>query len=192
LKVSDHILASLAPIPVVDMGERAHFIAYLDFMHGTMMASGPLLASAATRVDGRLRDYYAKHADEEKDHAAWLALDLAYLGHKLAPVPQYEAAMLAGAQYYYIRHVHPVMLLGYMAALEGKSTSADAVELLAQRYGEPAVRTIRYHSEHDPEHWRDLAAEIDAIEDQRMLNWISYNAINTSRTFCAFLERLKG
>ena len=37
------------------------------------------------------------------------------------------AAALVGAQYYWIRHVHPVALLGYVMLLEGYPPSAGTV-----------------------------------------------------------------
>ena len=55
----------------------------------------------------------------------------------LKRIPPPSAAALAGAQYYWIRHVHPVALLGFIAVLEGTPPDVAFFEATADRIGVP-------------------------------------------------------
>ena len=55
----------------------------------------------------------------------------------LKRIPPPSAAALAGAQYYWIRHVHPVAILGFIAVLEGTPPDVEFFENLADRIGLP-------------------------------------------------------
>src|SRR5262249_4623346 len=130
---------------------RSAFIAFLKFAHGLMRASGPLLEIAAARSKDALHEYYSEHLAEERHHADWLEEDLATLG-EYPPKIDHAVAATAGAQYYYLEHVGPHALLGYMAAMEFRPMPLAEVEMLEQTYGMPAMRTVRYHATHDPAH----------------------------------------
>lgn len=131
--------------------------ANLCFLHGIVTASENLLANAIAHSNGHLKIYFDEHLQEETGHLAMVKQDLASLGvtHILNfPI----AAQLAGAQYYYITHDDPALLLGYMAALEGNPTPLWMVDELEAAYG-PLV-SIRHHATHDPEHGRELRTQI--------------------------------
>jgi hypothetical protein len=140
---------------------------YLSTMHGVLRASVPLMELAAdlclTRdaedpVAAPLRTHLLRHAAEEQDHDAWLLADLAVLGHDPAEVaarqPAPAVARLVGPQYYWIRHDHPVALLGYMAVLEAHAPSPRLLEHIALATGFPdaALGTVRAHAAIDPGH----------------------------------------
>jgi hypothetical protein len=167
------------------METRAQFVAFLKFAHGLMRASGPLLELAIERSTGALREYYAAHLAEEKDHAAWLAEDMDLLGEAPAKI-DHAAAATAGAQYYYLQHVGPHALLGYMAALEFRPMPLANVEALEKVFGVLPLRTVRYHAEHDREHSKELASVID--EHAEFADLICYSAFATAKMLGFYLN----
>jgi Iron-containing redox enzyme len=151
---------------------RERYPAYLAVMHGLVRSSVPLMRVAAEGCApvAPLAEYLRGHIEEERDHDRWLLEDLAVLGvgHPdalLPPALREEIAELAGAQYYWVRHLHPACLLGYMAVLEGCPPSADLVARLPARTGWPAAafRTVASHCEADPGHLRDLIRLTDRL-----------------------------
>ncbi|NML51051.1 iron-containing redox enzyme family protein [Streptomyces sp. R302] len=160
-------------------GIRERYPAYLGAMHTVIRASVPLLRRAAGRarvlaaegdpLGGPLADHLEHHAREEEGHDAWLLQDLAAAGEDpgavLGSVPPPDAAALAGAQYYWIEHHHPVALLGYVTVLEGHAPEPDLVPYLAARTGLPAAafRTVRAHARLDTGHVAEVYALLDAL-----------------------------
>lgn len=136
----------------------------MSFLHGTMLASEELLRRAIDKSDGELREYFARHLEEERGHLAMQAQDLARLG--VDPIPTFpEAAKLAGAQYYYIEHENPALLLGYMAALEGNPLPLEYVDQLEAAYG--PLTCLRHHAIHDRDHGPELRAQIAKLNGDR-------------------------
>lgn len=135
--------------------------ANMCFLHGIVTASENLLANAIAHSNGRMKIYFSEHLREETGHLAMVERDLASLGvTKILSFP--IAAQLAGAQYYYITHVDPALLLGYMAALECNPTPLPMVDELEAVYG-PLV-SIRHHAEHDPMHGQELRDQIERLD----------------------------
>ncbi|WP_129843478.1 iron-containing redox enzyme family protein [Streptomyces sp. RFCAC02] len=130
--------------------------------HDLVRATSPLLADALAesvrRGETRLAAYFAEQAAEENGHEVWLAEDYAASGGSpgdlVDRVPSPAVARLAGAQYYYLRHAHPVALLGHIAVLEWNPPRPGADALLAGRTGLPpdAFRTLARHAELDLGH----------------------------------------
>ncbi|MDQ0796284.1 hypothetical protein QFZ58_004772 [Streptomyces sp. B1I3] len=153
--------------------------AYLCTMHAVVRASVPLMLRARdrarlleTRGDpsaGPLASYLTEHIREEEGHDGWLLDDLRAAGvppgDALRPMPAPVVADLAGAQYYWIEHHHPVALLGYMAVLEGYAPSATLTSRIARTTGLPdaALRTVREHAALDTGHLDDLHALLDRL-----------------------------
>ncbi|MCW2940331.1 MAG: hypothetical protein JWN00_3316 [Actinomycetia bacterium] len=140
---------------------------YLQTMHGVLRASVPLMELAAELclmaaphdpLSGPLRTYLLRHAAEERGHDDWLLSDLAALGHDpyrlVGEVPPPVVARLVGPQYYWIRHHHPVALLGYIAMLEAHAPSSRLAAHIALATGAPeaALRTVHAHADLDPGH----------------------------------------
>ena len=106
--------------------------------------------------------YLERHIEEERGHDEWLLEDLEALGVSRAEVrtraPADSTARAVGAQYYWIRHDHPVALLGYVAVVEGRPPSVAFLDEIVARTGLPssAFRTLYRHAESDVGHGRDL------------------------------------
>ena len=151
---------------------------YLSSLYWSMQATVPLLHTAAARcrelgasdrVATRLRPYFLEHAREERDHDRWLLEDIEALGGSASLVtsaaPPADVASMIGAQYFWLRHAHPVALLGCFAVLEGRPLSPADVDGFAARARVPrsGLRTLYKHADLDPGHRDDLDAIVDAL-----------------------------
>jgi pyrroloquinoline quinone (PQQ) biosynthesis protein C len=178
---------------------------YLVLSHGIIRASVPLMAAArdqarelrADPVAARVADYCERHIDEELGHDDWLLEDLAALGVDPDAVrsspPSPTVAALVGAQYYWIHHVHPVGLLGYVLLLEGWPPTPRTVDELRRRtgYGPAAFRTLLAHADLDPSHGEELDAVLDALPlraEHRQLLGVS--ALSSAGGLAAAVEEL--
>ena len=150
---------------------------WLMILHGTIRATVPLMNLALERclqlrpdpVAERLAQYFAKHIHEEYGHDEWVAEDLLLAGADPADLdgflPGPEIAALVGSQYYWIKHVHPVALIGHIAVLEGSPPAPELASSLARRSGLPeaAFRTVERHSALDVRHAAEVTRLIDAL-----------------------------
>lgn len=130
---------------------------YLIFWYQVIVASEQLLTEAIWLLsddgfEGKLKAFYKKHLEDERSHARWLREDIGNVNVGV----NMNAASLAGTQYYLIKHVHPVCLMGYMIALEGGHISESLIEQIEAELGKDASRTVRIHAEADPEHIKEL------------------------------------
>jgi hypothetical protein len=184
-----------------------HYLDYLEAMHGVIRASVPLMAAAARRctdlaaggdrVAGPLAAYLSTHLAEETGHDEWLLADLTAAGRDTAAArdrqPGPAVARLAGAQYYWIEHHHPVALLGYIAVLEGNAPPPGLAGELATRTGLPpaAFRTLAAHADLDAGHTADLDTLLDQLPlTGDHLTSVSVSALHTVDAFCALLDTL--
>jgi len=190
MSTSGTLRAMLGEVPRMQIDSREAFVTWMKFSHGIMRASAPLLQIAASKSDGALHDYYCESLANERDHADWLVADLQTLGEKPYEIDHASAAT-AGAQYYYLQHVGPHALLGYIAALEFRPMPLAHIEALAVAYGEAALRTARHHAVHDVEHSELLAHVIDLYEEHARV--IVYSAALTARMIGFYLtEKMRG
>jgi hypothetical protein len=150
---------------------------YLFMSHCIIRASVPLMEAArdaardrdGDRVASLVADYLESHIEEERGHDQWLLEDLASLGVDPDEVarrpPSPTVAWLVGSQYYWIRHYHPVALLGYITLLEGYPPVASEIADLQRRteYGPEAFRTLTFHGELDPHHGAELDEVLDSL-----------------------------
>lgn len=151
---------------------------FLVLLHQIVRASVPLMEAGAEAAAARaetdavcapLAEYLKRHVDEEANHDVWLMDDLVSAGMSEAEVwniaPSTSVAAMAGAQYYWIHHHHPIALLGYIRLLEGSPPSVEHIERLKQKSGLPdsAFRCYRMHGELDPDHLREFDDMFDAL-----------------------------
>jgi hypothetical protein len=157
---------------------RELYPVYLATMHGIVRSAVPLIEAAAERarelapddeVAALLAPYLAHHAPEEAGHDRWLLQDLEALGadpdEALRRTPSARVATLVGAQYYWLRHAHPVSLLGHMAVVEGYGPRPGFAQRLQELTGYPieAFRAIKRHEKLDIAHRRELYETIDSL-----------------------------
>jgi len=174
---------------------RVRYPRYLVATHTVIRASVPLMQTAVAEARTRYPDdpataplcaYLDWHIPEETGHDEWVLEDLERIGIPssiaLEHPPTTAVTSLVGSQYYYIRHVHPAVLLGYIAVLEGYPPSEELARTAAARTGYPieAFRTLRKHAHLDPHHRRDLDATLDRIPlTPQLAGAIRRNALQT-------------
>lgn len=172
--------------------------------HGFTRASVPLMEAASDRaresrsedpVCGPLVDYLEHHIAEERHHDEWLIEDLEVLGvtreAALSRLPSPTVASLVGAQYYWIHHVHPIAVLGYIAVLEGEPASEEFIEGLILSSGLPrdAFRTLLKHAHLDPGHRDDLDRFLSRLPlEPRHASLVGISAFHTSEHFGRVFE----
>jgi hypothetical protein len=157
---------------------RELYRAYLIVMHMVVRSAVPLLEAAMEEarrrsandpVAAELATYFARHAGEESGHDTWLLEDLeatdADATEPLRRIPSAQVATLVGAQYYWLRHHHPVSLLGHIAVVEGYHPPAGFAKRLRDLTGYPqdAFRAIERHEVLDIRHKRELTELIDGL-----------------------------
>ncbi len=186
-------------------GLRERYLDYLSVMHAVIRASVPLMQDAVTRsrelpgdpVAEALGDYFTEHITEELHHDEWLLDDLAAAGRDrqrvLEEQPSAAVARLVGPQYYWIRHHHPVGLLGYIAVLEGNAPPAWLSARLAEQTGLPseAFRTLHHHAVADLDHSADFDRFLDCLPlSPQLSRAVSVSALATADSFADLLNRL--
>lgn len=192
-----HLLVNHPKIPQL---YRDYLVAY----YGILRATIPLLQTARRQALARdgsasrtLASYLATHIEEEAGEDEWLLQDLEVLGVDrstvLDHVPSPNVARLVGAQYYWVLHVDPVAVLGYLAALERDPPSLEFIDDLVERTGHDrtAFRTLIAHAERDPEHAEELDDLLDRIEltDEQWLI-VSLSAMNSVHMLAMVLKEV--
>jgi len=179
---------------------------YLFMSHCIIRASVPLMETALDRarsigpddpVAAGLADYLRTHIDEERDHDEWLLEDLEALGFDrfaiLARPPSPTVAWAVGAQYYWILHHHPVVLLGWIGLLEGYPPTPEVIDRLmaATGYAPEAFRTLALHAELDPGHGDELFEALDSLAlSPDQLTAVGLNAISSVHLLARALDEV--
>jgi hypothetical protein len=156
---------------------RGTYGEWMRVMHAAIRATVPMMLAATDECLHRYDDpvaqgfaqYLAKHIREEYGHDTWVAEDYAAAGgdpDELSRITVGGAvAALVGSQYYWMRHVHPIALLGYMTVIEGYPPSPGLVDYLRERTGLPvdAFRALERHAVLDLRHRADLYRQLDSL-----------------------------
>lgn len=182
-KIMDILTDMQVNTPVVMLGDREVIHKMLVNAYQIIVASGQLLLEATVGEDD-ISTYYLRHYQEEFNHADWLSEDLASVGiDARSQTVNPLVAQLVGMQYYFIKHMHPAMLLGYMAVLECFPAQMDDVRVLENLYGKQLLRTLRFHAEHDIDHGKEVLAVIDTIREENVQKLVISGAIASMEKF---------
>ena len=153
---------------------------YLTIWHGIVRSAVPLIEAARDRALPCLRRTtrsprgscpYFEHHGARGGRPRRLAARGPRGARRRSPtrrwnrIPSPRVAKLVGAQYYWLRHAHPVSLLGHMGVVEGYSPPDGFADRLMERTGYPrdAFRAIRRHERLDIKHKRELYELIDEL-----------------------------
>ncbi|MCR2746892.1 iron-containing redox enzyme family protein [Limnobacter parvus] len=151
---------------------------YLEQMHMVVRSGVSLMRTAALAASKlsescafrrTLVDYLDKHIEEEKGHDQWLMDDYEATGGRkeylISKIPSCQVASMVGAQYYWIIHHHPVMIMGHIAALEINHPPAGFSKRLAKLTGFPskAFSAIARHEVLDLKHKIEILDLIDQL-----------------------------
>ena len=146
-------------------------------IHSMACATVPLMEAAIEQLQNLPQEpitddliaYFKQQIPQETGHDIWLLEDLEVLGipreQTLTRMPPPTVAALVGAQYYWIKHHHPIALLGYIAVVESETPSLELVEQSIQRTGLPkqAFRNFSRHAILEPSHNEALDKLFDAL-----------------------------
>lgn len=178
MNFAGHLLTDIreykSTLPRLELSNRQSVLSELLFLYHCCLASERLLIEAAAEAKNcidyftatRLAQYYSSHLEEEKGEVPVLVEDLRYGGIRVISFfPDDVALSVIGTQYYLMKHIHPVSLLGYMAVQEADPTPIEAVEVLEKAHGAELFRFVRMHAERDQEHAKELLEVIDAVPD---------------------------
>jgi hypothetical protein len=179
---------------------------YLIAVHGLVRASVPLMEAALGRarvlahddpVAAALAEYLSHHIPEERGHDEWVLQDLEAAGglrqEALSQLPSLSTTRAVGAQYYWIHHVHPIALLGFIAVLEGHPPSVPGLDQLVRVIGLPtkAFRTLYAHARLDVHHRDELDALLDRLPpDERLESLMETSAVHTVDQLTGTLEEV--
>jgi hypothetical protein len=132
--------------------------------------------------------YLSDHVDEERGHDEWVLQDLEATGRDrdepLRRIPPPAIAAVVGSQYYWIRHHHPVALLGHIAVMEGYPPTVVLAEHLQERtgYGADAFRSLARHAMLDIHHRDEFLTVVDELplrpEHETLLGVSALHTIN--------------
>jgi heme oxygenase-like protein len=173
-------------------------------LHCIMRAGVPLMEAALEQARARaekdpvsatLARYLEKHIDEEKGHDEWLLEDMEFLGRDrstiMARPPSITVASMIGAQYYWVFHYHPIVLMGFLAPLETHPPTTELIEDLIAKTGHSrrAFRTLLLHAELDPEHGDEINELLDGLSltpEQSMV--LGLSAIHTIHMLASAMD----
>ena len=197
LRLKIELIAPLLEATTARFWDHAHladlFPVFLQTLYGSARATVPLMTAACDALRQRqgdplatrLRDYFERHIVEETAHDEWLLDDLASIGiprERVTGAAPTAIAQLAGAQYYWIAHAHPVCLLGFFAVLEGYPPTAAHLDDVQRRTGLPATafRMLRHHASEDPAHADEVFRLIDDLPlEPWQLDLVATSALGT-------------
>lgn len=175
-------------------------------MHATMRATVPVMQAALAETEklpasdpvaGGLAAYLTYLIPQETGHDEWVLEDLEECGYDraevLARMPPPTIAAMVGAQYYWLRHHHPIAILGYIAVMEGNTPTVEEIERTIQECGLPrrAFRTYFRHAELDIGHNDEMDRVLDALPlTERHRALIGVSAIQTVYLQTSSVEEL--
>jgi hypothetical protein len=159
-------------------------------IYSVVRASVPLMRTALRRAEemaafdpvaAGVAEYLAHHIPEEIHHDEWLLDDIVALGASRAAVlrrlPPASAAAMVGSLYYWVIHVHPVVI-------EGHPPSENYLEEVQRRTGIPAegFRTYLKHARLDPHHAREMDEAIDRLpltpDHESLLGVVAFQTVH--------------
>jgi Iron-containing redox enzyme len=133
----------------------------LTLMHDASLQALDLTERGDTTAC-ELTRYLQKHLAEEQGHDLWLLEDIRTLGYTdeqvLCARPCVATINLIGAQYFWMRHTHPVTIMGYLTLMEGYAPLTSQLGQIRARTGAPetAFRCLCRHADDDPAHSAEL------------------------------------
>ena len=181
---------------------------YLCTMHGIVRSSVPLMQAALEEAErlapedevaAGVAAYLAHHVREEAGHDRWILQDLDALGadpdEPLRRIPSPRVAEVVGSQYYWVRHHHPVSLIGHIAVMEGYPPGPALAEGLQERTGYPkeAFRALSRHARLDIRHRDELYEAIDGLPlEPEHEELIGLSALHTINGLIVVFEEILG
>jgi thiaminase len=131
-----------------------------------------LLALAGSHMDfsqDKIRRRFFQHISEESGHEQLAERDVKLVGHDTAAFAELpETQNLYQVQYFWIQHIHPLSLLGYIFALESIAVEFGPMlyDKAAKAHGEKACAFLKLHSSEDPDHLEKAKQQYESLSDE--------------------------
>ena len=138
--------------------EKAVYGDWLAQTYYFVSHSTRLLTSAATRLalsQNELHWRFLEHTREERGHDQLALKDLRNLGFEISEFPELPATQaFYQTQYYWIEHLNPLSLYGYILILEEFAVGGGVslCDRAIQHHGEKATQFLKLHVREDIEH----------------------------------------
>ena len=175
-----------------DPDAYAEFLAqtYFYARHTTRILA---LAGVRTKMsDYQLHVRFLQHTAEEKGHEKMLLNDLKNMGRSIdefrcAP----QSAALFQSQYYWIEHVDPKALFGFILLLETVSLECGPIIYQPAREAHPKSTTyLKVHIEEDEDHVEQNLKNIETMSGPE-IEFITQNLVQTADYYCGLLEEVR-
>lgn len=136
--------------------DREHYIMWLRQTYAFVCHSTRLLSlTAALAKNEDIHHRFMDHSLEEKAHERLLERDFKSLDAKIEDYQELLSTMgIYQIQYYWVQHVDPIALFGYVLLLEGLAVEVggEVYKRAKQAFGESACNFIRIHVAADEDH----------------------------------------
>lgn len=136
---------------------------------------------------------FLRHAAEETGHENIALKDIKTLGFKLEQFVESPATMaLYQTQYYWIQHVEPASIYGYILALEGFAARhcRTMYETCKAAHGEGASLFWKIHSEDDPDHLEKALAHVAQLSESTLKN-VYVNLVQTAAYYAEIYNEIR-
>jgi hypothetical protein len=178
---------------------------FLVQLHRVMNSGIALMRTARERalslpddlVASLAATYLQAHIEEEQDHDEWLLQDIETLriprDDVLNATPSAAVVSLLGAQYFWMLHIHPVTIFGYLIVLEGYPPLMEQLEEIRLRTGLPATafRCLKSHADDDPDHIAALNRTLDEMPlTPTQTKFLALSAFHTIDAVASVFEEL--
>jgi hypothetical protein len=151
-----------------------HARAYGDWLAQTyyyVRHSTRLLAASAARFScdergNMFHHRFGAHLAEEKKHELLALHDIKSVGFDLASFSEHHVTrMFYEPQYYKVEHLNPIVLLGYILALEAMSASKGkwVLDRVTAGHGDNCAAFLKVHAEDDVEHVQKALRVLEGV-----------------------------
>lgn len=189
----EHIQSLDAPIENFPWNNPSAYAQFLAQTYYYVAHSTRLLAVSASRFSVEQEDLhrrFIKHMSEEKGHHLIAAFDLKNLGLNLSLFPELATTKaFYESQYYKCSYLDPIILFGYILALEGLSvTQGPSIHQRAlKHFGEKATGFLRVHCADDIDHIQSAFKHINQLSAPQ-IQMVKDNFHQTCTMYDVFLS----
>jgi thiaminase len=135
--------------------------------------SNRILALAAAHFppeENKFHHRFIDHAREEKGHEKLLLTDLKILQWKIEDIPDLpEMTAFYQGLFFWIEHIHPVGLFGWVLCLEGLAVKEgpQLYDRVRRAHGEKASTFLKVHSHEDVGHLSTAFALLEGLSEEQ-------------------------
>lgn len=121
-------------------------------------------------TENKFHSRFVDHAREEKGHEKLLINDLKVLGKELRQIPEIpEMSAFYQCLYYWIEHINPVGIFGWVLCLEGLAVKRgpQLYEQVLKAHGPKATTFLKVHANEDVGHLATAFELLNSLTDEQ-------------------------